>query len=169
MSVTKNENWETRLTTAYQQMVETSVPAILDFAKEVAAFKADCKTIQGGTDFSKKVKELFGMSRPVAEKWALIGESEKLFAARTSLPPSMETLYMLTTLPEDTLDQAIDDGTVNSDMTRVNVRALKPAAPPKEVTLADAKRRIEVLGHWIKNHIPVAEYDEVRKYLQDAV
>ena len=58
-----NLDWEGRIKAAHRSMLEKSVPAILEFAKEVAAFKADCAVKPGtpGTYFSEKVQVWLGM------------------------------------------------------------------------------------------------------------
>lgn len=45
---------------------------------------------------------------------------------RTKLPAAFESLYLLSTLPEDVLKQGFEDGTINANMERKDVLAMKP-------------------------------------------
>jgi hypothetical protein len=48
------------------------------------------------------------------------------------LPPSWDAIYNLTTVPEETLRHKLRDGTINPNMKRKDVHALKPPSKKKE-------------------------------------
>jgi len=166
--IVEDTDWEDVLLVAHNRMVSTSVPAILEFAKEVAAFKADCQTKQGGTDFSEKVQEWLGMSQPIAEKWARIGSGSNLFTLGiTSLPPSMSTIYQLTTLSEEVIEQAIEEGKIHPEMTRQDVQSLKPEKQkptPKPPSYEQAELKLEALAEWIAGNFNRTDRKSLAKH-----
>jgi hypothetical protein len=110
----------------------TAVEQILRFAGECAEFKQACDRTQGGSTYSAKMREWFGIDQAIASHWAIVGaHREKLSVATLSLPPSMHTLYELCTVPAEVIAEKVTPKT-----TQVEARAMKAKHAPKKTKKA---------------------------------
>lgn len=132
LPVTTSDPWKDRLQDSYRKMAEKTVPAILEFAAEVKAFKDDCtERKQGGSTFDTMAKLWLNMSHAGVQQWLQIGKCAKLVSSANLLPSSWHTVYLLTTLPPRKFTDCIRDGRINPLMTRAQAKELKPASTRK--------------------------------------
>ena len=130
-----------------EQLVETALNAraktienTLLFAACVYQLKLNADKKKGGSNFSKIVKERFGLSQPSANEWAIVGAKySQLTAIAVSLPTSKRTLIDLTRLEPTELQAAIESKKVTPELTREDVQryieklilSKTPPAPPQ--------------------------------------
>jgi len=102
-----------------------TVESILAFSKVVFTLKKKCEDDEH-TDFNEKVLKFWGLSSSGASQFAKTGEhSDKLMAYSKSLPASSRTLYELTQLPIQKLDEHINIGDITPSSTVNDVKAIK--------------------------------------------
>ena len=97
---------------------------VFEFAACMVELKQNSKTKSGGSTFSKEASEWWGVGKSQISKWVAIGENI-LFRTTKQLPPSMESIYNLTTLSNEDFNAGVTDGTINSAMTQADVKAYK--------------------------------------------
>lgn len=115
--------WRTKLDAARGDAVE----GIFQFAAECRAFQLACDRKQGGSVYTEKMAEWYGISHQVASMWATVGAHRaKLSVVTDKFPPSMETIYHLCELPDNVIRDEVTKKT-----TQRAARALKKKhAPP---------------------------------------
>ena len=75
---------------------------MIEAGKRMHEFYKECDNKRGGTEFSKKAKEWFGMSQSLSNQWKLIGErSAKLTRISGKLPSAFNTVYEISTMSAD--------------------------------------------------------------------
>lgn len=122
---TDNE-WKEYLKSGQQHTADS----ILEFAKRVAEYKSECDTVPGGTEFSKNVSEWLNMTRDMAVRWSAIGDDSRLCTAVHKLPPSMSTIYTLTTLDDKKFKKAESTNLITPQLTRAKLTAFKRSFNP---------------------------------------
>lgn len=105
--LTTNE-WRDKLQAGQRRSVES----VLEFGKLMSEYKQSCEVAQGGSVFSRNVKEWLGMSKPVASRWTTIGSRLEEFRCRNCLPPSLEALIAYLDCDEETRDKFTASTTV---------------------------------------------------------
>lgn len=131
MNLAKREDpvdyWATRVVAA----MNTTVESIFATGHELLAAKAALAHGQWEQLFPERVP----MSVSTAQKLIAVAKAQERLCEKQNnvllLPPSWGTLYELTTLPLDTLDDAFAAGKITPELTRAQVKALK-AAPTDE-------------------------------------
>jgi hypothetical protein len=100
----------------------STVQGIIDTGKRIAEAKA---ALEHG-EFGRMVKEQLPFSWQWASKLCKIGEDARLqnLKSTLNLPGSVETLHAVATLPDDTFNQAVEDGTIYPDVKRSEIKKL---------------------------------------------
>ena len=80
-----------------------TIESIFGFAKCMVDLKNACKTVRGGTEFSKIASERWNISQSACIQWLAIGLDNKLItrSKEFKLPNSWRSMYELTTLSEE--------------------------------------------------------------------
>jgi len=86
-----------------------SIEGIFEFAACMVELKQNSEAKQGGSTFSKEASEWWGVGKSQISKWVAIGENI-LFRTTKQLPPSMESIYNLTTLSDEDFNAGVADG-----------------------------------------------------------
>ena len=114
------DDWKVALESQYLKTVK----GILDFGLMVYQFKQWCEKAgkkKGGSVFSSSVEEWRAMSQTTASKWCRIGEEyDRLIRVTNNLPAAFDTIYEITSLPDEILATEI-----NPRMSCVFVRGVK--------------------------------------------
>ena len=144
-----------------------TVESILEFGNRMHQYKQTCEKKQGGSTFSKDVQEWLGMSQQSADQWVQIGRSEKLTSITGKLPTGQHAIYLLTTLPDEVFEEALEKDMIQPQMTRADVKALKKPEPKPLGWIQLAKSEWKDEAHhgvqWFTDNVKpwiVAEYGE---------
>jgi len=113
--------------------------SIMEYCNRIAEFKASCEIKQGGSEFSSKCQEWLNLNQTTCKKLALIGENNKLVHSVHDLPISYSTLYELTKLSDDNIEDAVKSGEINPNMTRQDASKLRVKFNPKITKPAKAQ------------------------------
>lgn len=137
-----DESWRERLTTARDQLVKRTVPAFIEFCREVHAFRLDCDGTQGGSLFSKLGCEWLGVTHSMLVRWDAVGRrSGELVSALTSLPASEDAIAQIAMLDDIAFPKALEH--IKPDMTQKDVRELvKDLNPRPEPTPEDQESAV---------------------------
>jgi hypothetical protein len=87
------KNWKTYIDEARGKSVEM----ILEHGKRIYEYQqSESEVVQGGSVFSERMNDWFGMSRSSSSHWALIGKHySELFISNKQLPASSLSIYLL--------------------------------------------------------------------------
>jgi hypothetical protein len=156
--------WRKRLDAARGDAVDK----ILAFARECYEFMQACERTQGGSVYSAKMEEWFGIAQQTASRWAVLGSSsQKLLVATNKLPPSMETLYTLCDVPAEVIETKVTPQT-----TQRQARALKqehaPAKPNKMHAVQQGKP-ISIVRESVQQPAKEKAFDELAQEAERAV
>lgn len=135
---------------------ETSLRKSLGFAIRLGKRLCDAKAELGHGEFGRlfsdhpnPIEGALAFSSSWARKLMAIGGHQAL-ANRSftnvlpSLPPSIETVYVLSRLPAPELKAAIERGDVRPDMRHADARRLLPAEPDDPAEVAELQRDDEI-------------------------
>jgi len=107
------------------QFQKKTVESLLVFAKIVYTLKDRCEG-SPEYDFQELALEKWGLSNSSASQFAKIGRNaEKLIKYSSSLPASSRSLYELTQLPYDKLDEFVNLGDITPASTVKDIQAIK--------------------------------------------
>lgn len=123
--------WEGRLKAAKETMLKRTIPAYVDFCKEVHEFRLHCDNSQGGSEFSKKGCEWLGCDVGTLHRWEAVGRrSDELLGSTQKLPSSEHSIALIASLDDIAFPQAL--AKVQPDMSQKEVKALiKEIVPPR--------------------------------------
>lgn len=132
-----DDSWRDRLTEARAKMIKRTVPAFIEFCREVHAFREDCDATQGGSEFSRKGCEWLGCDSGTLHKWDAVGRrAGQLEGAPQSLPASEDSICRIAQLDDIRFQKALPK--LKPDMPQKEVRELiKELEPPKVLTDTD--------------------------------
>lgn len=137
-----DDSWRERLTTARDQLVKRTVPAFIEFCREVHAFRLDCDATQGGSLFSKLGCEWLGVTQGQLSRWDAVGRrADELMSVDISLPASERAISDIAMLDDIAFPKALEH--IKPDMTQKDVRELvKDLNPRPEPTPEDQESAI---------------------------
>ena len=79
---------------------------------------------QGGSTYSAKMAEWFGICDDAASRWATVGKHrEKLLVATRSLPPVMSVIYELCSVPAEVIAEQVTPKTTQAEAREMNGHA----------------------------------------------
>ena len=118
-----DDSWRERLVSARDRMVKRTIPAFIEFCREVHAFRLDCDATQGGSEFSQLGCEWLGVSTSTLHGWDAVGRrADELSGTPESLPASEDAIRRLCQLDDIAFPKALEH--VRPDMTQKEVREL---------------------------------------------
>jgi len=131
-----------------------SVESIINAGKWLIAAKSE---LPHG-EFLKMVERDLKIASTTAQRLMIIARHPLISNASNSklLPTSWDTLYNLTTLPEDVVRKGLRDGSINKNTMGKDVRALKTASNSNN-------KKEEETTHAEPKATPMHSLDEVRK------
>lgn len=137
-----DDAWRDRLVSARDRMVKRTVPAFLEFCREVHAFRMDCDATQGGSEFSRLGREWLGVTQGQLSRWDHVGRrSDELMGAPISSPSSEDAICRIAQLGDTAFQKALQ--MLKPDMTQKAVRELVKALNPRPApTETDAEAAI---------------------------
>lgn len=142
-------NWQDRLTTAQHALANATIPAFIEFCREVHAFRSYCETVSGGSTFTSDGCAWLKCSPAQLSRWAAVGSrGSQLLCSAQKLPSSEFAVSRIASLDDGAFNQALDR--IRPDMTRDDVRELvaelkpTPEKPPVDARLVWRKRRKKV-------------------------
>jgi len=107
-----------------------TLAGIFEFAECMVELDNECVTKQGGSTYSQVAQEWWGIgSQAAASDWLRIGLDENLPAMQMSLPASKETLLYIARLTLEQKQYGLDQGIINPDMRRQDVKRCKQEEP----------------------------------------
>jgi hypothetical protein len=116
-----NKIWADRINSAWQ----SSIDGIFEAGRLVAKAKAELAP----SDFDDLIEKRLRFSASVARRLIIVAADERLRAHVHILPPHWSTIYELTKLEDDELDQGVKDGTIRPDMERKDVPKRRKESP----------------------------------------
>lgn len=156
-------DWQDRLTTAQHALATATIPAFIEFCREVHAFRSYCETVSGGSTFTSDGCAWLKCSQPQLSRWAAVGaKADELMCSAHKLPSSEFAVSRIASLDDGAFHQAMER--IRPDMTRDDVRdlvaELKPAPqkPPADERAEWRKRRKKVedtVAEWPVNQIAI--------------
>lgn len=137
-----DDAWRDRLVSARDRMVKRTVPAFLDFCREVHAFRLDCDATQGGSEFQSLGCEWLGVRPATLHSWNAVGRRcDELSGTPESLPASEDAICRIASLDDNAFQKALP--MLKPDMTQKAVRELvKELNPRPAPTETDAEAAI---------------------------
>jgi hypothetical protein len=124
--------WRDRLDAARGEAVEK----IIAFAAECHSFKHDCERKRGGSVYTEKMAEWYGLDYNTASRWAIVGANRGKFGdVSPKLPPSMETIYLLCEVPDNVIREKVTKATTNREARELKRKHAKPK-PYSELAVA---------------------------------
>jgi hypothetical protein len=144
IKVADEDKWRDRLVRAQEDLRKRTIPAFIEFCREVHAFRLDCDASQGGSEFQRKGCEWLGVTPATLHAWCSVGRrADELSGAPESLPPSEDSLCRIASLDDIAFRKALPQ--LSADMTQQDVRALvkevKPVIQPTEEEVEDRWRK----------------------------
>lgn len=132
-----DDSWRDRLAKAKDELAKRTIPAFIDFCKEVHEFRVHCDSSQGGSEFSRKGCEWLGCTPAMLTRWSAVGRREsELFNSLKSLPASETTISDLAMLDDIAFPIALEK--LEPDMTQAQVKELiKEVNPPVQRTAVE--------------------------------
>jgi hypothetical protein len=97
------------------------------------------------------------IERSMASRWMAIADTPPLLHSVQKLPPHYSTLYEMTKIPAERLEELIADGTFTVSTTREQVQALLPK--PKKRSKRRTKKSTDVK--------PMPAWERLRLYVRD--
>lgn len=97
---------------------------LIAFCKCVAVLHTKCAPVSGGSEFSTKVMEFWGLDESNARKLLKVGKTDYFGKFTEALPASNSSLIALTKLPEEKFEDFVKSGKINPAMTAKDVKAL---------------------------------------------
>lgn len=127
-----DESWRDRLANAKADLAKRTIPAYIDFCKEVHEFRLHCDSSRGGSEFSRKGCEWLGCSTSTLHQWEAVGRrADKLSAIGGNLPISEKAISAVASLDDIAFPRAIEK--MEPGMTQAQVKELiKEVSPPRE-------------------------------------
>lgn len=153
--------WEHRLKAAKDSLHQRTIPAYIDFCKEVHEFRLHCDSSQGGSEFSRKGCEWLGCESRQIHYWASVGKrADELCSATAKLPISEHAISLIASLDDIAFPKALEK--LEPDMTQAQVKDLiKKVNPPIERKPAD-----EESTHRKKAHKIIEEVERLPRKFQ---
>jgi hypothetical protein len=113
--MTSMKQYALKITKAWQK----SIDAIFECGDLLIEAKAKLKH----GEFEKMVEQWLPFTPRTSQMFMKIAADKRLIKAKHAslLPPSWYTCYQLTTLSDEDFQAALDDGTINPEMTRVDI------------------------------------------------
>ena len=132
--MSEEKSW---LKTAKETLAKRTIPAYIDFCKEVHEFRVHCDSSQGGSEFSRKGCEWLGCSSSTLHQWEAVGRrAEELSAIGGNLPISEKAISAVAALDDIAFPKAIEK--LEPGMTQAQVEELiKDVNPPVKREPAD--------------------------------
>lgn len=127
MSSQVRAEWDDTEWTVYvKQGLADSLESLLEAGLRFYQFKTECRSMQGGSDFSKLAVKLFGVSASYAREWAKIGERYELLQQYADkLPSSIYLLKEIAAQPVEKITWAIEGGFIHANMVREDLGVIK--------------------------------------------
>lgn len=135
-----SESWKSRLAIAKENLAKRTIPAFIEFCQEVHAFRLDCDSSQGGSEFSRKGTEWLGCSSSQLNYWDAVGRrAPELSSATGKLPTSEFSISQIASLDDQSFQKAMPQ--IRPEMTQKQVRELiKDISPPRQSNVSDEDR-----------------------------
>lgn len=129
--------WEGRLKAAKEILAKRTIPAYIDFCKEVHEFRQHCDASQGGSEFSRKGCEWLGCTPQRLSEFAAVGRrADELSGATGKLPTSEHAISLIASLDDIAFPKALEK--LEPDMTQAQVKELiKEVNPPVQRTAVE--------------------------------
>ena len=115
------EEWESYLVSGQRDSVES----ILEFAKRVTEFKANCDKKQGGSTFAADVQAWNGLNQSSASRLLTIGKAlPELMRRSHKLPNSENIIYDISLLAAESVNKKT--GGINAFDAAIEADIIKP-------------------------------------------
>jgi hypothetical protein len=101
----------------YRMKEKATVEALLDQCHAMLELKNACETEQGGSAFSRIVKEDLNMQQATAARMCAVARRDKLMFLKHKLPPAVTTLANIAKLSDDQIDSAVEAGVIHPEAT----------------------------------------------------
>lgn len=138
--------WESRLKVAKETLAKRTIPAFIDFCKEVHEFRQHCDSSQGGSEFSKKGCEWLGCDSGTLFRWAAVGRrADELLASDQKLPISERAISDIASLDDIAFPKALEK--VEPGMTQLQVKELIKEVDPPVTKLIDQAEKDRKTAH----------------------
>ena len=133
---TKDPQWRVYLETGRARTIKS----MLDFANRCSQYAQFSEKTQGGSKYSANMMEWFRMDQATASMWALMGGEQrqtKLIGVANNLPPSFRVLYEVSSMEDNSILDAVEEGVISTNSTRQSIVDYKhriagpPPGPPE--------------------------------------
>lgn len=127
-----DDSWRDRLAKAKDNLAKRTIPAYIEFCKEVHEFRIHCDSSQGGSEFSRKGCEWLGCDSGTLYRWDAVGRrGDELLGGTHKLPISEHAISLIASLDDVAFPKAIEK--LEPGMTQKQVKELiKEVNPPRE-------------------------------------
>lgn len=139
--------WKERLIGAKAEMMRKTIPAFIEFGREVHQFRLHCDSSRGGSEFTKKGCEWLGCSSSSLQRWDSVGRrADELSPIVGKLPSSESAIAKIASLDDELFPVAVEklDPGMSQKQVSELIQDIDPIRPTHSRGYGSARREIRM-------------------------